>query len=101
MDFENTIISKFAFLMADKGFAEPKIISNEKSYIRGVAFRKNKLIIEITNSSHPADYGFEIKMRSSKKSDRPIKIYSKAKEEQDKELRFLDEGAEKVKSLLS
>ncbi len=101
MDYENKIISKFDFLTTDKGFSKPEIISDDKKYKKGVAFRKNKLIIEITNSYHPADYGFEINMRTNKKSDKPTMIYFKIKENLDKELKYLDEGVEKVKSLLS
>ena len=100
MDFENEVISRFNFLVAEKAFATPVIISDKKTYIKGVAFRKKRLIIEITNSSHPADYGCEIRIRSKNKSDKGLVIYSKAKQDQDKEFRYLDDGAIKVKTLL-
>jgi hypothetical protein len=40
-------------------------------------------------------------MRTNKKSDKPTMIYFKIKENLDKELKYLDEGVEKVRSLLS
>lgn len=100
-DFEKTIISKFNFLTTDKGFSNPEIITDDKKYKKGVVFRKNKLIIEITNSYHPADYGFAINLMTNKKSEKPTMVYYKTNENQDKELKFLDEGVEKIKSLLS
>lgn len=101
MDYEKKIISKFDFLTTDKGFSKPIIISDQKNNKKGVTFRKNKLIIEIPNSYHPADYGFEINMKTNRKSAKSTMIYFKTKENQDHELKYLDEGAEKLKSLLS
>jgi len=98
MSFENILIAKFKFLISEKGFSEPEIISDEKSYQKRILFKKNKLLIEMTNSY---DMGFAIKLKTkNKKSDKGILIYNKSSENMDREFRYLDDGVNKVKSII-
>jgi len=64
MHFENIVISKFKFLTSEKGFSEPEIISDEKSYQKRILFKKNKLLIEMTTSY---DMGFAFKLKTKKR----------------------------------
>jgi len=47
------------------------------------------------------DMGFAIKLKTkNKKSDKGILIYNKSSENMDREFRYLDDGVNKVKSII-
>src|SRR5690349_11957002 len=93
-----SILVKFKFLTVEKGFSEAEIKSGGDSYQKVILFKKKRLLIEITNSW---DMGFAIRLKTKgKSSDKGILVYSRSVREMDSEFKYLDDGVNKVKSLI-
>ena len=98
MSFEDIVIEKFNFLISEKGFSGPEILIDISSPQKRILFKKNKLLIEMTNSW---DMGFKIKLRTkNKKSDKGIIIFDRSTEDMFSELKRWEEAVTKVRSII-
>lgn len=98
MSFENIVTEKFNFLISEKGFSGPEIISDMESFQKRILFKKNKLLIEMTNSW---DMGFQVTLKTkNKKSDKGIVVYNKSAEDMHREFKYWDDAVSKVKSII-
>jgi hypothetical protein len=97
----------FTFLTTNFNYGEPTDESGLSKY-RHILVYRNKAslhIIEVLNAYHPVDYGFEVNFYHSEADRKNRKktemVYYKLKEDQNPDLKFIEEGATKLKDFLN
>ena len=106
--FETKVKTEFIYLVNEFSYSEPQLLNNEKEYRDRLLYTKENKAVEILNAWHPNDYGFEVNyyadcsLVNTANDNIPTHemIYYKLKEEQDANLSFVAEGAEKLKKFL-
>lgn len=106
--FEREVARQFKFLVNDFHFSGPVFLSRKEEYRDRVVYLQNDTAVEVLNAWHPADYGFEVnyypdktilESAGSKAAAREI-IYFRLKEQQDREMMFILDGAQALKGFL-
>lgn len=101
-NFKTNSLKEFTFLSTNFNLNQPSIkeYKQENGTITRdeITFSNSSLKVEISNSYHPVDYGFEIKVTTNNKKEL---VYFKLKEEQDLEQTYLKEASNKLKAYLN
>ena len=106
--FEYKVIDEFSYLVNEFGFSKPVILSKKNEYRDRLVYFKDKVAIEISNSWHPSDYGFEVNVYPDRSlldvpndsNPNHEMVYYKIKEQQNKSLSFITEGAKSLRNFL-
>ena len=106
--FEEKVTDEFSYLVNEFKFSNPVILSKKNEYRDRLVYFKDKVAIEISNSWYPSDYGFEVNIYPDRRlfdvpndsNPNHKMVYYKIKEQQNKSLSFILEGAKALRIFL-